>query len=311
MTLTRSSRLRAAAALAVLTLAGCGQPAGTPAPEARTVASVHQATPRAVTGTTVVAAGDVVCAPGSPATADSCQQRATAALVTSLKPVRVLALGDLQYERGALPAFRRAYADSWGAFKRRTRTVPGNHEYNTPGASGYYRYFHQQPPGYRAISIGSWRAYLLNSNCTQVDCAAERAWLRRDLEAHPTACTLVAMHHPRYSSGPHGSQRSVTGLWRTAYRQHVDLALAGHDHLYERFAPMNATGQRRADGIVSFVVGTGGASLYQRQSHAPGSRYFQAGSFGVLELTLGDGEFAWAFHTLDGTVRDGGSHACH
>lgn len=296
------------AVLVVIGLTGC-QPPGADQGVFRPAAAPHSSA-RAVTGVKVVAAGDIVCAPGEPTTAATCQHQATADLVTEIDPRRVLALGDLQYERGALAAFRDTYADSWGAFKRRTRPIPGNHEYGTADASGYFTYFGQEPPGYRAITVGDWRVYLLDSNCAVIDCAAERAWLRTDLEANPVTCSAMALHFPRYSSGAHGSQESVRGFWRIAYRHHVDLALAGHDHHYERFAPMDSVGNRRADGIVSFVVGTGGRSLYRRHGTAPGSRYFRADTFGVLVLRLGDGEFGWRFRTTGGAGRDAGSRTC-
>ena len=73
----------------------------------------------------------------------------------------------------------------------------------------------------------------------------------------------MAMHHPRYSSGlEHGSSTVPRPFWRTAYRHRVDIALAGHDHDYERFARMDGEGVHRTKGIVSFVSGTGGKSLY-------------------------------------------------
>ncbi len=46
----------------------------------------------------------------------------------------------------------------------------------------------------------------------------------------------------------------MAALWHTLARARADVVLAGHDHHYERFAPI--------DGIRSFVVGTGGRSHY-------------------------------------------------
>jgi len=59
----------------------------------------------------VAAAGDIACAPddssfnGGLGTAGACQQAATAAVLDSIKPDAVLALGDLQYENGTAAAF--------------------------------------------------------------------------------------------------------------------------------------------------------------------------------------------------------------
>ena len=70
------------------------------------------------------------------------------------------------------------------------------------------------------------------------------------------------MHYPRYSSGKHHSNESMSDFWRIAYDQHVDLALAGHDHTYERFEPMDADGNPSPGrGLTSFVSGTGASRL--------------------------------------------------
>ena len=100
-------------------------------------------------------------------------------------------------------------------------------------------------------------------------------------------------------------------FFRVAYGHRVDLALAGHDHDYERFAPMDGDAHLRADGVASFVVGTGGKSLVPRGSAERGSRYFRADRFGILNLSLGRGAFSWDFRTITGGVRDPGRRSCH
>ena len=91
---------------------------------------------RAVTGgsvQTVVAAGDIVdCSSLS-------GPEATAKLLDSI-PGTVLAVGDLAYPRGSDENFH-CYDKTWGRHKSRTRPAPGNHEYRTAGAAGYFRYF--------------------------------------------------------------------------------------------------------------------------------------------------------------------------
>jgi len=260
----------------------------------------------------VVAVGDIACPTGAAVTATTCQQAATATLARQLKPSVVLTLGDEQYDDGSLADFQGSYDASWGALKAITRSLPGNHEYRTPGAAGYYSYFGRNAPGYYVTRVGSWRIYLLNTNCAKVDCAREQAWLRHDLVAHPVACSAIAMHQARYSSGDeHGSDPHLAPFWRIAYAQHVDLALAGHDHDYERFHRMDGDGHRRTDGLLSFVSGTGGKSLYGLGTRAPGSAYFQSTDFGVLTLWLGDGALAWKYRTIGGDVRDAGNASCH
>ncbi len=262
----------------------------------------------------VVAVGDIACTPSAPTTPTRCHDGQTAALTSSLAPDAVLALGDLQYESGSLAHFRSAYDATWGRFLGRTYPIPGNHEYRTAGASGYYTYFAQrQPgaPGYYAFNLGGWRLYALNSNCSEIDCAREYEWLENDLAANPRRCSLFTMHHPRFSSGlEHGSNASMSPFFRIAVRNDVEMVLAGHDHHYERFQPMRAGGVVSPDGVLSFVSGAGGKSLYGFGAVQAGSAYRLAGHFGVLRLALRADEFRFAFRDVNGTIPDAGTRAC-
>lgn len=267
-----------------------------------------------VVGPTLVAVGDIACPAGIPRTTTTCRQDSTAIVARAINPTYVLTLGDEQYQNGSLAEFRGGYDLSWGAVKSKTKPLPGNHEYNTAGAAGYYTYFGQQPPGYYAFDVNGWRVYMLNSNCTKINCTLEAMWLVRDMNAHPRACSLIAMHHPRYSSGlEHGSSTDpqVRLMWRVAYGRHADVALAGHDHDYERFARMNGDfGVRRSSGILSYVVGTGGRNLYHPGRKRYGSEYFQHTNTGVLKLVLGSGAWAWDFRATSGRSLDAGSRSC-
>jgi hypothetical protein len=129
------------------------------------------------------------------------------------------------------------------------------------------------------------------------------------MTANPSACSLIAFHHPRFSSGEHGNNKGMRRFWSIADAHGADLALSGHDHDYERFVPMNAAGQPSATGIRQFVSGGGGKSLYPRQSYPTGSQVFLK-RFGVLELGLGTTGYTWKFRTPKLVVRDSGSALC-
>ncbi|MCW2762234.1 MAG: hypothetical protein JWR85_2435 [Marmoricola sp.] len=263
----------------------------------------------------VVAVGDIACEPGRPVEWTRCRQAATAALAQQLRPDLVLTLGDHQYEKGTLAEYDRSYAQSWGALLSRTRPALGNHEYGIAGASGYYTYFRSRqpgPPGYYRVAARRWNIYVLNSNCDQVSCRAEARWLNAQMKVHPSKCSLVTMHHPRYSSGrEHGNTVAVKPLWKAAYRHRNELVLSGHDHDYERFRPMNARGQiKRRRGMVEFVVGTGGKNLYHLGTRQRGSVYYQAQTPGVLFLALYRRAYSWSFRSIAGTVLDSGSRRC-
>jgi 3',5'-cyclic AMP phosphodiesterase CpdA len=262
----------------------------------------------------VVAVGDIACPPGAPPTRTACKQARTARLASTLDPDAVLALGDLQYESGSLHGFRHSYAKSWGALLDITRPIPGNHEYRTKGARGYFTYFaDRQPgkPGYYAFNLGGWRVYALNSNCGDIRCADEYRWLVKDLAAKPRDCSIFMMHHPRFSSGvEHGSDSDMTRFFAIAQHHDVEMVLAGHDHDYERFRRMRAGGKVDRTGVMSFVSGAGGKSAYGFGKVVHGSAYRLSGHFGVLRLALRTDRFNFSFRDIDGTVKDRGKRSC-
>ncbi len=259
----------------------------------------------------VVTVGDIVCASSLAPSDEECQQLATADLASSLHPDVVVALGDLQYETGLLEEFQTAWAASWGRFDDIIAPVPGNHEYGTEAAAGYTSYF--DTGSYYAQQVGAWQFYLLDSNCDQIDCDQEAAWLSDQLAQHPSDCTAIAMHHPRWSSGTeHGPQEQVQGLWAAAVDGGVDVSLSAHEHDYERFAPIDEAGRvtDAAHGATHFVVGTGGRSFYPIGDLQPGSEATVTGEFGVLELDLSPGEFRWSFVDVAGDTLDAGRRSC-
>ncbi len=263
----------------------------------------------------VVAAGDIACEPGRPATATTCLQAATAATARSLRPDLVLTLGDHQYDTNSTAGYAGSYDKSWGSLLSLTRPAPGNHEYKTPGAQGYYTYFKDRqpgPPGYYRVVASGWNIYVLNSNCAQVSCSTEAAWLDAQMTAHPSRCSLVTMHHPRYSSGlEHGNNTTVKPLWAAAYKHHNDVVLSGHDHDYERFWPKDGDNHVQVDrGMTEFVVGTGGKNLYRPGTRKRGSVFFEATTPGVLFLGLAKDSYRWAYRSIDGTTLDSGRTSC-
>jgi hypothetical protein len=275
----------------------------------------------------IAAAGDIACDPSNPnynqgnGREPDCQMKATAQLLTNGGFAAVLPLGDNQYNRGTLAAFKKSYDPTWGRVKAIARPAVGNHEYYSAGAKGYYQYFGaaagDPDKGYYSYDLGSWHLIVLNSNCDRVGgCGAgspQEKWLKADLAAHSQACTLAYWHHPRFSSGPHGSDSAYEAFWKDLYASGVEIVLNGHDHNYERFAPQTASG--KADpkrGIREFVVGTGGSSHYRFKSIQPNSQVRNADTYGVLKLTLHPKSYSWQFMPVAGkTFTDSGTDSCH
>lgn len=298
--------------LFALLLGACLGSRAAPAPP---TANPPVTTPSAIVTTTVT-----LWAVGDAATCGTDRDDAVARFLANQEGLIAL-LGDVVYEKGTSTEFGRCFDPIYGQLKDRLRPAVGNHEYGTRGAQGYFDYFGslagEPGRGWYSYDVGAWHVIVLNSNCKQVGgCGPDSPqyqWLLGDLTAHPTLCTLAYWHHPRWSSGEHGNFESMQSIWELLYRTGVDLVLSGHDHDYERFLPLDAQGQPdRERGIVQFVVGTGGRSLRPLGDRLPTSAIGTDRSYGVLELHLSDGHYAWRFHTVAGApFEDSGDGSCH
>ena len=273
--------------------------------------------PTAPTSAVLVGAGDI-------ASCSSSGDETTASMLNGISGT-VFTLGDNAYESGSASEYTNCYGPSWGqpSIKSRTKPVPGNHEYNTTNATGYYNYFGaaagDPTKGYYAYDLGAWRIYVLNTNtgtCSVVGCGAgstQELWLKNDLAANPRQCVLAMWHHSRFSSGQHGNNTISSALWQALYDARAELVLSGHDHTYERFAPQNPTaGLDTANGIVEFVVGTGGKDHYGFPTIRANSLVRDNTASGLLKLTLSAGSWTFQFLPEPGkTFTDSGSGTCH
>jgi 3',5'-cyclic AMP phosphodiesterase CpdA len=293
-------RVRSLGAAVVLVFAGL-RARGAPSPPA---------TPDPV----LVGAGDI-------AACDNDGDERTAKLLDKIAGT-VFTLGDNVYPNGTAVQFERCYAPSWGRHKARTRPVPGNHDYRVAGAEAYYAYFGASAgdpkKGYYSYDVGAWHVIVVNSNCGEIGgCkagSAQEKWIREDLAAHPTPCAVAMWHHPRFSSGTeHGNDAGMRDIWRALQQAGVDLALTGHEHNYERFAPQDAEGKPDPEhGIREFVVGTGGKSLYPFGASLPTTEVRNNTTYGVLKLTLHPESYDWEFVPVEGgSFADSGTARCH
>ena len=308
--MTRAARRVAPAALAALVALGL-------------------CTGNAVADPVIAAAGDIACDPTDPGynggngTSTRCRQRATSDLLVGAGLAAVLPLGDIQYNSPTASNLSTVYNPTWGRVKSISRPVLGNHD---GAGNSYFDYFNgagaangpagPRGRGYYSYDIGSWHLVALNSNCTRVSCGAgsiQERWLRADLAAHPTACTLAYWHHPRYSSGHDGSHVTLHPFWRALYDAGAEVVLVGHSHDYERFAARDGNGNTNAVGLQEFVVGTGGGFMTGLGSTLmAGSQAAQNHTFGVLKLTLHASSYDWRFVPIVGkTWSDAGSVRCH
>jgi hypothetical protein len=271
-----------------------------------------------VSAPAVQAADPVVVGAGDIGDCDTTTDTATSRLLAKISGT-VITLGDNAYSDGTTAEFRDCYGPTWGKFKSRTRPAPGNHDYKTSDAKGYFDYFGwragSRANGYYAYKLGTWHVIVLNSNCGDVSCAANSAqvkWLKYVLAKTRGRNVLAYWHHPRFSSGRHGNDDSVQAFWDALYAEGADIVLNGHDHDYERFYPQTPAGEPdRTYGIRQFVVGTGGTSLRSKGTTQPNSQVFSS-THGVLSLRLRADSYVWKFTPIAGkSFTDTGSQKTH
>jgi len=270
---------------------------------------------RALTTTSAVAAGDIGQCFGAPAAGSAAAR--TAALITAQDSL-VLTVGDNTYDYGTPEEFANCFDPTWGVFKDRIRPTIGNHEYYSTGAEGYFGYFGARAGpdrlGYYSFDVGGWHVISLNAVADNSPQSPQWAWLESDLARSKDAlCTLALLHYPAFNSGvQYGSVMAMRPLFGLLQGAGVDVVLAGHDHLYERFAPQRADGTLDlARGLRQFTVGTGGHGLNPFGNVLPNSEFRFNADYAVLRLTLAQGRYGWQLVTTTGRVVDAGSASCH
>jgi|GEM_PF-655477 len=290
-------------------------------------------------GVSVAAAGDIACDPNSTyfdgSNPAQCQHRLTDDLLAGSDAV--LALGDLQYSNGSLAKFNASYDPSWGqAAASRTYPAPGNHEYQdgAGGAQGYFDYWASKGrptggagAGYYSFDLGAWHLISLNTSdgANEVPCelgpscaegSPQNDWLEQDLAAVPqSSCVLAYWHHPLFNSGGSNGNNDTTpvrAFWEDLYAAGADLIVNGHEHNYQRYAPLTPDGVQSPSGIRELISGGGGKNLTGLLSAKDPGYEFGVRSFGMLKLELSADSYSWEFVNLSGTVLDsGGPVTCH
>ena len=303
-----ASRITASASLltGACLIASCGGGSAPVAPTPAPTPVVQTFVPAGPSGV-LVGAGDIGWC-GTPGA------EMTARLLDRF-PGTVFTAGDNAYMSGTALEFQNCYGLAWGRHLSRTRPAMGNHDY-VNGGSAYFQYFGVRAGtdfgGYYSYAVGPWNVIALNSEMPSGSGTAQMEWLRNELSTKRPLCTAVYWHRPLFSSGRHGDNPDMRDVWRTLYEFDVDLVVSGHDHTYERFAPQDPDGRYDpGHGIREFVVGTGGAPLYEFPTVRPNSEARSA-VWGVASFTLTAGAYQWEFVPVEGqTFRDSGAGSCH
>lgn len=254
----------------------------------------------------LVGAGDIA----------SCSESADTATGQLLAEKRgeAFAPGDMAYDRGSLAEYQNCYQPVWGHANGRMHPSPGNHEYGTSGAAGYFDYWAERAGprgnGYYHFDVGSFtRVFSLNSE-TNISDAAQYV---RDVGNGGRACVFAYWHKPLKSSGEHGNISSSLPLWQAVFDIGGDLVLNGHDHNYERFGGLDRNGAPvSGERMREIVVGTGGKELRGFNSPVPGSQV-RASVFGLIDVDIESNQdvYEWHFESTNSSFTDSGFDSCH
>jgi hypothetical protein len=277
----------------------------TPVPLTPTPRAVVQAQEQAAVGVVGIARiGDYGLA--SPAEED------VAKLVKSWRPDLIITTGDNNYPAGSPDTidlnvgqfyheFISPYRGTYGKGAEQNRFFPvlGNHDWMDPGARAYQHYFKLPGNGrYYDVAWGPVHLFALDSMQGEPDgiesSSKQAEWLHAGLAQATEPWKLVYMHHPPYSSGPHGPTRAMQwpfGEWGAT------AVLAGHDHIYERIA-------REGDRAVYFVNGLGGSVRYSIGQPVQGSQVRYSDDFGAMLIEADEQHITFRFVTRTGKQVD-------
>lgn len=277
--------------------AACRAPIVEPPPENRI--TVHEPGP----SLSFVAIGDF----GD----DSPFEAAIAARVRTANPDIVITLGDNNYPNGGAQtidanigkhyaSFIAPYRGEYGPGAARNRFFPslGNHDWRTSDLQPYLDYF--ELPGnerYYDFVWGPVHFFAIDSDSAEPDGTSvdgvQARWLQETMRASESPWQVVYMHHAPYSSGRHGSERSMQ--WPYA-EWGADVVLAGHDHHYERL---------ERDGAVFLINGLSGSpKVYPIGAPIDGSIVRFNETHGALFAQATTTTLSFSFQTGDGTTVD-------
>ncbi|MET9629291.1 discoidin domain-containing protein [Lentzea sp. NPDC006480] len=253
---------------------------------------------------TIVVAGDIALPelPGN--------HTKTAALIDRIKPNYVMTVGDNQYDNGTITEFRNYYDKTWGKYKAITKPATGNHEwYNN--LDGYRQYFGSiafpQGKPYYSWEAGEFHFVAVDSTpfYEQQNTTEQLNWLKNDLATNTKPCVIGHWHHPRFDSGRYGDEPKMSPVWNVFADAKADVVFNGHDHHYERLAPLSKSGTvDTANGLRMAIVGIGGDNLYKDVVPRTGVESWFANSHGVMKLTLSGRSYSWEVIDTAGNTRD-------
>ena len=252
---------------------------------------------RASTAITIAVTGDI---------APTGAKMVSDAILARPEVAAVLLAGDTNNATPTpLESYQRLYVDTFDRFREKIFPAPGNHDrYSEPLFSAYRAFWGpaaRGPEMYYSFELGGWHVVSLDSYTFTLGGAAAAAqlqWLQTDLAAHRGRPAIVYWHHPYFSRAKHDGNAKMKPLWEAIYAHGPALVFNGHNHVYERFRPLDTNGRPVAEnrGIQQFQISPGGGTPVDKEnsSEGPASAKFHGGTHHVGFFTLhADGGYSF------------------
>jgi len=207
------------------------------------------------------------------------------------RPAFLVHLGDMAYPRGSPPHLQHEFFAPYARLLSRVPlfTTPGNHD--LAKHTVYREVFAPFRDGegvartQYAFDWGDARFAVVSSAEFPKGGEAATRWLAGELTlAPPGAWRFVILHEPLYTSGRKRVTRGLrASLEPVLEAAHVDLVLAGHEHLYERALP--ACEYVPDARVLEVISGGGGANLDQGRTHPNFARTISATHYLRVRVT--------------------------
>jgi predicted phosphodiesterase len=230
-------------------------------------------------------------------------------VMSSARPDLIIHVGDLVYPSGSLRDYRANFFEPYAGLIRSIPFMPclGNHDVATEQGRPLLEVFtlpRNGPPGIEPernywFDFGDARFVALDSNPPEeggrVTNEERRRvvapWVQRVLADGGPRWKFVYFHHPFYTGSEHpesGGSHMKEAFVRVFEDAGVDVVFCGHNHLYERTAPIR--GDRvvgDGQGVVYITTGAGGVSRYPEMQPPPAyMRAFNAEVFSFTRVDL-------------------------
>jgi 3',5'-cyclic AMP phosphodiesterase CpdA len=238
----------------------------------------------------------------------SITQADLAKVMVAARPDLIIHTGDLVYPAGRLEDYSATFFEPYAELIRRIPFMPslGNHDCATDNGRPLLDVFvlpENGPPGIEPernywFDFGDARFVALDANPIAekgVITADERRdvvapWLRRVLTECDARWRFVYFHHPYYTGSEHpesGGEHMKVAFMKVMEDCGVDIVFCGHNHLYERTAPMRGDKiMPEGRGVVYVTTGAGGNSRYTERRPPP--EYMRAFNDAVFSFTQVD-----------------------